>query len=382
MKIAYFTDTYLPQINGVTNTLDILGSYLCNNNIDHMFFAPYYSKSSKGLNHSLVKRFKSISFPLYSECRLSLPSYSNLCKVADDFKPDLIHLVTPLGIGLMGLRYAKERNIPIVSSFHTNFDIYLKYYKLEYLEDLVWSFFKWFHDNSIVNFCPSNDTLETLRRKGIENLKIWSRGVDTDKFSPDHKNENLRRKLGATDKILFLYVGRLAAEKDLDVLTQSINNINELHPGKAQFIFVGDGPYAKNLKKLPYNNLLLTGYKRGKDLSEIYASCDVFVFPSSTETFGNVVLEAMSSGLPVAASNSGGIKESLIHNYNGISCIPKNVYSFTKAIETYITDRSLISKMSENARSFALTKSWKSVLDRLIIDYKLALEHGKLIKTA
>ncbi len=145
MRIAYFTDTYLPQVNGVTNTLEKLESYLSNNNIKYMFFAPEYPGKTVTLHERAVKRFKSIPFPLYPECRLSMPVYSNLCRCVDRFGPDVIHLVTPLGIGLAGLKYARERGVPAVSSFHTNFDMYLKYYNLEYFNDTLWNYFKWFH---------------------------------------------------------------------------------------------------------------------------------------------------------------------------------------------------------------------------------------------
>ncbi|OGO80582.1 MAG: glycosyl transferase family 1, partial [Clostridiales bacterium GWC2_40_7] len=264
-----------------------------------------------------VKRFKSVSFPLYPECRLSLPVYTGLCRYADCFRPDIVHLVTPLGIGLAGLKYARERGIPVVSSFHTNFDMYLKYYNLEYFHDSLWNYFKWFHRLSAINFCPSVDTLKTLESKGIENLKIWSRGIDTDRFNPICRDEILRQKLGAGERKIFLYVGRLAIEKDLDILMLSIDKINNIYPGKAQFVLTGDGPHAGSLKDAAPENVVFPGYLRGKELAAMYASCDAFVFPSSTETFGNVILEAMASGLPVITVDSGGVKDSMLHNYNG-----------------------------------------------------------------
>ena len=377
MRIAYFTDTYLPQINGVSNTLKKVGDYLNDRDIKHMFFAPHFNEKQINPDNSPVARFKSISLPFYPECRLAIPSYANLCRIADKFKPDIIHLTDPFGIGLAGLRYARDRGIPIVSSFHTNFDAYLKYYKLEYLEGIVWGIFKWFHGFSELNFCPSQDTWELLDSNGIQNLRIWSRGIDTSTFSPNYKNRNIRYRLKADDKIIFLYVGRLAAEKDLDILMESIRIVNSSHADKVQFVFVGDGPYAKQMKERSYDNVVFTGYLKGQELSAMYASSDVFVFPSGTETFGNVVLEAMASGLPVIAVNSGGVKENVIHDYNGLMCPPREATSLAGAIIRLVEDKPLIEALATNAREHATTKSWSNIFDQLVSDYSSVLEKSQ-----
>jgi glycosyltransferase involved in cell wall biosynthesis len=374
MRIAYFTDTYLPQINGVSNTLEKLGDYLSGKDIDHMFFAPDYNEKILYPSNSSIARFKSISLPFYPECRLSLPLYANLCKIADKFKPTIIHLTDPFGIGLAGLRYARDRGIPLVSSFHTNFDVYLKYYSLEYLENLVWGFFKWFHGFSRLNLCPSQDTLEILESKGLESLRIWSRGVDRDKFNPNQRKPDIRYRLKAKDKLIFLYVGRMAAEKDLDILLDSINVVNSNYAEQAQFVFVGDGPYAKSIKERSYANVILTGYLKDRELSAMYASSDVFVFPSSTETFGNVVLEAMASGLPVIAVNSGGVKENVFHDYNGLMCAPRDTEGFAKAIIRLIEDKQLQMTLAANALEHSASKSWSRIFDQLLIDYGEVLE--------
>lgn len=368
MKIAYFTDTLFPQVNGVTNTLGRLDAYLDRKSIRHMFFAPEYPEKYKEENAEKIKRFKSVSLPIYPECRLSIPSYGPLCRAADKFRPDLVHLVTPLGIGRMGLKYARERGIPIVSSFHTYFDAYLKYYRLEYLEDAIWSYFKWFHSFSDINFCPSADTMKVLGEKGVKDLRIWSRGIDAEKFSPDLKNAGIRRRFDADGKLLFLYVGRVAAEKDLDVLLECMNNINALHPGKAVFVITGDGPYSAHMKKSSPANTHFTGYLRGRELAEMYASCDVFVFPSSTETFGNVVLEAMASGLPVVAADAGGVKDSVLHEYDGFLCKAGNAMSFTKAMESFIRLPGLAAAMGARARQQTLCRTWDSIFDALLKD--------------
>ena len=370
MRIAYFSDTFLPQVNGVTNTLGKLDAYLEKNSVQHKFFVPEYPETYPIEDPSRVKRFKSVSLPIYNECRLSIPLYASMSKIIDQFNPDLIHLVTSLGIGWMGLKYAREKSIPLVSSYHTNFDAYLKYYKLEYLEDTIWSYFRWFHNFSGINFCPSTDTMKTLDDKGIGNTRIWSRGIDADKFSPAFKNIGIRQKFNAADKIMFLYVGRVAAEKDLDILLECMNNINVLNPGKTSFIITGDGPYAGYMKKNAPADTRFTGYLKGAELAEMYASCDVFLFPSSTETFGNVVLEAMASGLPVIAADAGGVKDSITDGSDGFLCKARNAMSFTKAMDKFIKDPGLIASMGAEARRHSLSKSWDSIFDSLLEDYR------------
>ncbi len=381
MRIAYFTDTFYPQINGVTNTLDKLAGYLESKEIKHVFFAPDYPGSSLPMNARNVRRFKSVSFPLYPECRLSIPFYSNICSLADKFNPDVVHLVTPLGIGTAGLRYARERGIPVVASYHTNFNVYLKYYNLEYMENLIWNYFRWFHGFSGMNFCPSTDTLEILRANGVGNLKIWPRGIDTEIFSPCHRNKRLREELGLEERLAFLYVGRLAAEKDLDILVESIKKVICAYGGKARFVIAGDGPYASFMKNALPEDTVFTGYVKGRELSELYASCDVFLFPSSTETFGNVVLEAMASGLPVIAANSGGVKDSVKNGFNGLLCEPRNAESFFAAAGACIENHELLDRMSRSAREHTLSKSWDGVFGQLVSDYREALEqHYKSIE--
>lgn len=387
MRIAYFTDTYLPQINGVTNTLGRLGDYLKNRQIEHLIFAPQYEREPSGLTclcPSPVARFKSVTLPFYPECRLSLPNYTKLAGIADRFRPDLIHLTDPLGIGLAGLRYAKERRIPVVSSFHTNFDAYLSYYKMEYLEGMVWALFQWFHNSCAMNFCPSQTTMQVLAAKGIENLALWARGVDSVRFSPHHRREEIRRRfISRPEQLLFLYVGRIAPEKDLDILTQSIKQVNQTHQEKIRFIIAGDGPYAQDMREQSDGNVLFTGYLQGAELSSLYASCDAFVFPSSTETFGNVVLEAMASRLPVITVRSGGVTDNVVDGQNGLLCAPRDEASLAEAMIRLADQDELREALAANALAHASSQSWNTIFDRLLGDYRFVLDkYSDTVQTA
>lgn len=371
MKIAFFTDTFLPQINGVTKTLARLIDYLDEKGIEHLVLAPDHQEDDFfGYN---VERFLSFKFFLYPECRLSIPNFFRINKKLRDFNPDLIHIVTEFNMGLTGLQYAKLNDIPVVSSYHTNFSTYLKYYNLEFLDNLSWNYMKWFHNQCETNFCPSHETKKMLEHKGIDNVEIWTRGIDCEQFSPDYRNADFRRVHSIDNKIVLLYVGRVSMEKDLDILLNSFCDISKKYKDNVALVITGEGPMLENFRNDCPGNVIFTGYKHGDELSEIYASSDIFVFPSTTETFGNVVLEAMASGLPVIGAASGGVKDNLINGYNGSSCEPRDTDAFTKATIKLIDNKLLRVAMGYNARQHALQKSWGKVFDKLISDYERCL---------
>ena len=369
MRIAYFTDTFLPEVNGVTNTLKQLSSYLCEKKTEHIFFAPDYDENGINTLKSKVVRFKSIKSTLYPECRLTFPLYKLHKHKIQEFNPNLIHITTPLGIGHLGLKYAKEYGIPVVMSYHTNFDRYLKFYNLEIFENMIWNYLKWFYEKSVYTLCPSNNTAQDLNNRGFKNLGVWSRGVDTDVFNAKNKNIQLRERLGANKKMLFLYVGRMAAEKDLDTLIESIKLVNIQYENEVGFVFTGDGPYMDTIKSFNIPNIILTGAKHGKELSEVYASCDAFVFPSGTETFGNVLLEAMASGLPSICVNSGGVLDFAKNKVNSLICESRNEMSIANGIIRLIEDKTLRDKLSRGGLLTANEKSWNSVFNCLVHNY-------------
>lgn len=374
MRVAIFTDTFLPQINGVTNTLDKLIKYLEKSKIDYRIFAPL--DGSEEYNHKII-RFFSFKFFLYPECRVSLPNYFAIMEQLNKFNPDIVHVVTPFNIGLCGLKYAKDMGIPLVASYHTNIPQYLEYFNLKFLSNVSWIFFKWFHSQTERNFCPSQMTLELLQSQGVENLEIWGRGINTEEFSPSHRNNELRQKMKIEDKTVFLYVGRMSVEKDLDILLTVAEKLNEYYREKIHFLMVGDGPFLKILKEKAPINMSFTGFLKGKTLSELYASSDIFFFPSSTETYGNVILEAMASQLPVIACKAGGIQENLIDDFNGIACSIRDEEEFYFAAETLIKESNKREEMAFNGRMHAIDKDWDKVFKGLVDSYRQVIEKAE-----
>lgn len=380
MKIAIFTDTYLPQVNGVAKTLGRLNDFLKSKDIPCLIFAP--EVDGKKLSDPNVHTFLSHDFFLYPECKLSLPNYTKIKQILDEFQPTLIHITTPFPIGLLGLKYALEHQIPAVASYHTNFPQYLEYYRLDFFKGLAWHILRWFHNQFQRNYCPSMETLRLLKRRGINNLEVWSRGVSMESFHPSKRREDWRQQLGIEqNKLLLLYVGRLAPEKDVEVLLNAMHLVNKQLGNLVQLALVGDGPSKEELKAKASDNATFIGYLQGEDLAAAYASADLFVFPSVTETLGNVVLEAMASGLPVIASKAGGIKDNLRHLENGIACKPRNAVSMARAITTLVEDNNLRTNLANQAYQYALTCSWEAVFHKLLESYYEVVDnyHNKKI---
>lgn len=371
MRIAFFTDTFYPQINGVSNTLSYLSRYLQAKKIEHVFFAPDYGFDSDECAGLPVTRFKGFCPIIYPECRIAFAPLEKVTGLLADFAPDVVHIVTELSMGLVGLRAANALGIPVVMSYHTNFDKYLRFYHLTHLGEALWFYMKWFHSFALVNLCPSRDTLESMKRRGFQNLDIWSRGIDLERFSPSHFSSELREKLGAGDKTVFLYVGRVSVEKGLDVLMRSVRSVNETHGDRVQFWITGNGPLLKEIESLQLPNVVFTGEKRGAELAQIYASADAFVFPSGTETFGNVLLEAMASGLPPICTDSGGVTDYTVHGENALVCRYGDPDSLTQAIIGLLDPR-LRGRIRRQALRTAADRSWNAIFDSLLRHYAAA----------
>jgi phosphatidylinositol alpha 1,6-mannosyltransferase len=363
MKIAIFTDTFYPQVNGVANTLNRLGEYLESSNIEYLFMAPE-SQKEQDLPYNILSFF-STPFILYPECRFTLPNMPLLNKRLDAFKPDVIFLMTEFNVGLMGLRYAKRKNLPVISNYSTNFSSILQSYHLGIFENALNAYLGAFHNAADQTVTPSDESRKVLHQLGVNKVSIFDRGINTEAFSPKHRSKEFRLSTGFDDRLLLLYVGRLSAEKDLDVLRGAMHKLNEKYKDKIALILTGDGPMKAELEATMPNNVYFTGYKTGQDLSIVYASCDIFAFPSAFETFGNVVMEAHASGLSVVGVNQGGVKNLIDHGTSGFLSKPKDVDDFTLYLEKLILNQDLRESFSVEGKDFALSRSWNSVFSHL-----------------
>lgn len=271
-------------------------------------------------------------------------------------------------MGLTGLKYADSHAVPKVAVFHTNFPRYLDYYGAPWLKKMAWRFLRWFHRRVDRTFCPSTDTVRLLTRHGIDNLDIWRRGVDQQVFNPGWRSLEFRWRHGLDGKNVLLYVGRLAPEKDVDVLLKALGTAND-SCSNLHLLIVGDGPRRRELQLTAPPNVTFLGYQAGQELSQTYASADIFVCPSVTETFGNVVLEAMASSLPVIAPLAGGIKENLYPGITGLDCQPRNHFSMASTIVRLAEDGGLRDRLAEQALIHARSQSWDAIFTRLVNSY-------------
>lgn len=365
MRIAIFTDTFYPQINGVTNTLGKITRYFGENNMEYKIFAPKYDDG----DDLSTERFYSLKFLLYPDCRIALPNIFRITQTLRDFKPDLIHLMTEFNMGVTGLHYGKKYNIPTISNYSTNFSQYTDYYKLDFLKQGIWDYLKWFHNQNNITLCPSCESQKLLDQHGISNTAIFSRGIDSQKFNPSYRSDSLRKRLGVGNKTAFLYVGRVSFEKDMDVLCESYKNLKNKYGSGISLIITGEGPYLDKCRAIFPPDTIFTGFKRGMELSELYASADIFVCPSSTETFGNVALEAMASGLPVIGADAGGLKEIITHRKNGLKFRARNADELAACMTELVEDAELRSRLKANGISFGKDRSWDRIIDGLIDIY-------------
>ena len=379
MRIVYFTDTYYPEINGVANTLSRLHQYLDQNGIEHIFFAPEYQDEKP---EKEVLRFRGFQIPFSPNSRLAvtMPFHSEIKKRVLEFKPDIIHIVTEFTMGQEGLRIAKETGIPVVMSYHTNIEQYLEYFHAKLFEKPVRAYFQKFHSNAVLNLCPSRQTYRQLAAQGYQNLDLWTRGVDTTLYSPQKRTGRWRELLGK-DKTICLYVGRLSFEKGIDYYLESIKQLNQTGAGENMiFAFAGDGPYRETLENCGIENVKLTGFVRGEMLASLYAEADIFVFPSGTETFGNVLLEAMASAVPCICTDEGGVTDFAEHGRNAYVVPYRDSDKLSDAILKVAQSPLLRERLSSGALHTAEGRNWDSVMDRLMQSYEEVLQPVRVQK--
>ena len=375
MKIAFFTETFLPKVDGIVTRLTKTIEFLTKNGDEVIVFCPEGCPDSyKG---ATIVGVAAMPLPLYPELKLGLPGPAVSDKL-EEFKPDLVHVVNPAVLGLGGIWLAKTNNIPLIASYHTHLPKYLEHYGMGMLEPLLWELLKAAHNQALLNLCTSTAMVNELEDKGIQRTALWQRGVDTENFRPELRSEKMREKLFGkyqnTDSLL-IYVGRLSAEKQIERIKPVLDNI----PG-ACLALVGDGPYRGQLEKIFENTKTnFIGYLSGEELASAYASGDVFLFPSSTETLGLVLLEAMAAGCPVIGANKGGIPDIINNGINGCLYNPdekdNGERSLIEATKKILADKNKKEAMRKEARKEAEQWDWNQATLQLQKYYAETLEN-------
>lgn len=313
-----------------------------------------------------------IALPGYSELNMGLPVILQIEKEWRKSRPDAVYLATEGPLGLAALLIAHVLGIVPVSGFHTNFHQYMRHYKFQWLEQLAEQYLLAVHNSTARTFGPSRDLLSRLGSAGFRNLRLLERGVDTDLFNPNRRSEELRKTWGANaHSPVFLTVGRIASEKNMQLLFRAWERIRALRP-EAQLVIVGDGPERQTLEKL-HPNVYFTGAQRGADLAVHYASSDFFLFPSITETFGNVVTEALASGLVVLAFDYAAPGKFIENGRNGFTVPFNDEEAFLKAAEALTPKNRNWTPIRAAAHDTGRQLSWNTVLARFITDLKDAV---------
>lgn len=380
LRVALFTGNYNHIRDGVSLTLNRLVHYLESQNIPVLVFGP--SNKKPAIDHCgelVVTPSIPMLVPGREEYRIATRFPRSAKKRLKEFNPTLIHIATPDGLGIGALRWAKKNDIPVVTSYHTHFLSYTDYYSL-YLSPIQKPFkmmMKWFYKQFAHTYVPTQSMIEELHREGIPgNMKIWSRGIDTERFSPTKRDMEWRRKVGfQDDEIVVTFVSRLVWEKELRTFIDSVNRLQKVNP-KVRALVVGNGPAQEEAEKL-LPSAHFTGFAKGEDLAKAYASADIFMFPSHTETFGNVTLEAMASGLPCIVADAIGSKSLVNDGLNGFHAEKENVDDFTRQLEKVVSDPEKRKEMGKMSREMALEYQWDSINEGLVENYWEVLKDSK-----
>jgi phosphatidylinositol alpha 1,6-mannosyltransferase len=364
MRIALFTEVFLPKTDGVVHTLCHLLDHLARRGHTSVLFAPAGGPARYA--RTPVIGLPAAPVPFYPEFKL-VPPTADVAPQLDAFGPDLIHVFNPVSFGLVGLRLARQIGAPVAASYQTDVPGFAARWGLGVFSEFLWSYMRWVHDRADLNFAPSEFTQRELQAKGFSNLRVWGRGVDTVRFGPEHDSAMWRARLteGHPDAPLILSVGRLAPEKRFGILRAVVDAL----PG-ARLAIVGDGPSRRLLERqFAGTPTYFAGYLRGAELAAAYASADLFVLTSANETFGNVVLEAMASGLPVVAPDAGGQTDHARHGENGLIYAAEDANALVAAVARLAGDANLRRVLGGAGRRHAEGQQWERVLDGLLADW-------------
>lgn len=366
MRIAMFSETFLPGTDGVVTRLCATLRHLEQEKHQVLLFAPEGAPSAYA--SAKIIGVSSFRFFLYPEKKFAKP-WPRIRHILNDFQPDLIHSVNPGFLGVTAIYYARRFNVPLIASYHTHIPTYARYYRLTWMEPVLWWCFRAIHNQADINLCPSRSTLTELESLGFRNLALWERGVDLELFSPEKRSASMRARLAnhrSDDTKILLYVGRLAAEKGIERLRPCLDQMPDIH-----FAIVGDGPNRLILERVfAGSNTVFTGYLHGEELAQAYASADGFVFPSTTETLGLVLYEAMASGLPVIAADSPATREVLKDGQAGIIFDPLDTNSILKAMKELFYNQKRRLHVQNRARKIVSNLDWGSSTQDLIEHYQ------------
>ncbi|WP_370293511.1 glycosyltransferase family 4 protein [Thalassolituus sp.] len=357
--LCVVTETYLPEVNGVANSLQRLISHLSPEAFRTSLIRTTPRTDYPAQGHEL--RLRGVTIPQYPELQLGLPAYRKIRRFWEQDRPDIVYVATEGLMGASAVAVARTMGIPVVSAFHTNFHHYSGYYGLSWIKSTVMAWMRRFHNRTAMTLVPSRVMVRELQEAGITNVSCLPHGVDCHTFNPAHRSAQLRQQWQCQPgEQVALYVGRLAAEKNIRVAMEAADELRR-QGRKIRMVVVGDGPQRDALET-EFPDAIFMGVQTGEALSQCFASADIFLMPSKTETFGLVTLEAMASGLPVVAYPLAAAAECVRQGVDGVLAEGLESRDFSHALVAALRlDTTL---MGLDARAQAETMSWESVASR------------------
>lgn len=365
MRICYVTETWPPELNGVSLTVARMVGHLRSRGHDVDLIRPAQPGETRA---ATPREWRTAGFalPMYPDVRVGLARVGALKSRLRDAEPDLLHVATPGPLAWAALTAARALGVPVTSDFRTNFHTYSRYYGMGFLSGTALSLLRRFHNLTQRTFVPTRAAGEELQAAGFQRLAVVGRGVDAGRFDPSRRSAALRAAWGADDATpVFIAVGRVAAEKNVELALRAWQSARAACPA-AVMVVVGDGPARGRLER-EWPEVRFVGARRDDDLAAHYASADVFLFPSLSDTFGNVVLEALSSGLPVVAHDCAAPAEHVESGHSGVLVPPGDEAGFVEAAVGLVTGDDAAARraaMGDAARAAALRADWAEVLAR------------------
>jgi len=366
LRVAVVTETYPPEINGVAATIARAVEGLHERGHEMQLVRLRQDKADQAAQEDRYAEvlMRGLPIPRYPQLKMGLPSKRALLRLWSTHRPDVVHIVTEGPLGWSALQTARQLRLPTVSDFRTNFHAYSRHYGVAWLRNPIMGYLRKFHNRTSCTMVPTEGLRSELLASGFQSLRVVSRGVDTRLFHPSRRSAALRQQWGAgPSDMVVLCVGRLAAEKNLNTLLMAFEGMRAIDPA-VRLVLVGDGPERANLqRRCP--SAMFAGLRRGEDLAAHYASADLFVFPSVTETFGNVLTEAMASGLAAVAFDYAAARQVLRHGDNGLLVHYEDQAAFCAAAQRLAGQLGWVRAMGAQARETACRLDWGRIVEQI-----------------
>ena len=372
LHISLVTETYPPEINGVAMTLGRLVNGLRARGQRVTVTRPRQPRDGATGIDDDEHLVMGLPIPGYAGLNFGLAGKRRLSAAWRKARPDIVHIATEGPLGWAAIAAARSLAIPVVAGFHTNFHSYGRYYGLGWLQRPLNDYLRQFHNRAQLTLAPTRKLVEQLEADGYRNLGVMTRGVDTAAFHPQRRDPALRESWGTGENdVALIYVGRLAAEKNLSLLVNTFRAIQMVQP-QSRLVLVGNGPKSHQMQR-EHPDFIFSGPRIGEDLARHYSSADIFLFPSLTETFGNVLLEAMASGLAAVSFDYAAAGEHLQHGVNGMKAAYGDEADFMRLASELATNRETTRRLGRAACLTTQGLAWGSVLDKLLEDYRQLL---------